>query len=371
MDLMRAAQIEDLPFRLETLEGFLTRPMSDELRPVVFRVIVNTCREMDDLEAATFYGEEALEESPGDPGILLELAKAYADNETSDTDRGIRYAERAMAALDATAKAMGEGGEQRLSTFVGSLLSDWGWLELRRGNAEVAEGMLAEASDRSKSPEVYFRLGTARERAGKKSGAKDDFAMALALSSGKHTASYDAIKNLVSAEGGAVEEIDEIVEAKRAEIATKKKTLMKQQSKLDPAPAPAFDVATLDGGRATLEDFAGSVVVLDFWATWCGPCRRELPLVQKIHETFKGERLEVLAVSVDTDTSLVRPYVERNSLTLPVAFGRQAGQAYGASSIPMLVLIDGRGQLRHVHRGYHPDLEEVLREEIKALLEEL
>lgn len=371
VDLIRASQIEDLPFRLEVLEEFLSRPMRDEIRPIVFRMIVATCHELKDLESATFYGEEALETNPGDVPVLLELTAAYAEADDSDADRGIRYAERAMQGLDSAAKAMGEEGERRLSTFVGSLLANWGWLEFRKGNLDVAEGMLSEAAGRQKSAEIFVRLGTIRRRAGKTAEAKDDFAMALALSSGKNKTALEAIQEIVISEGGVPDDVNTIVKEKRAEIATKKKAVMLEQSRLKPEPAPAFTVNTIDGRTVALEDMRGSVVVLDFWATWCGPCRRELPMVQQTYEDFQDENVKVLAVSVDADTSVVRPYVKSNNLTLPVAFGREVGQSYGAASIPMLVVIDGLGQLRYLHSGYHPDLGEALQAEIRELLQEL
>ena len=371
VDLIRAGQILDLPQRLDLLEGFLRRPMRDELRPMVLRMIVSTCRELGDLEAATFYGEEALRLNPSDGPVLLELAAAYADDPSSDVPRGIGYAKRAMDALEAAAKAMGEGGEERLSTFVGSLLKDWGWMLLRSGNVKEAEPMLLEAAERRKDPEVYVRLGTLRKGAGKLSQAKDDFAMALALSSGEDVAAREAMQEIVTAEGGGEADIEAIVSEKRSEIARMKKEAMAEHSRVAPAVAPGFELNTLDGGKVALKDLKGSVVVLDFWATWCGPCRRELPVIQKAYESFREAQVAVLAVSVDTDTSLVRPYVKANNLTLPVAFGGTAGRDYGASSIPTLVVIDGNGMLRYVHTGYHPDLEEVLPEEIRELLEEL
>lgn len=371
VDLVRAAQENDLVFRLEMLEEFLERPISDDLRPVVFRLLVATCREMRDLEAATFYGEEALRAYPGDVPVLLELAAAYAEDEDSDAERGVRYAEQGMQALDLAAKAMGEDGEGRVSVFVGSLLANWGWLEYRRGHLSTAEGMLAEASDRQKSAEIYFRLGSVRAKAGKTDQAKDDFAMALALSSGRNREALEALQEIFEAEGGEAADVDKIVKEKREEISTKKKVAMLEESKVKPEAAPPFTVSMLDGGSVSLESMRGSVVVLDFWATWCGPCRRELPIIQQAYEEFDGRKVEILAISVDSDTSVVRPYVDRNKLTLPVAFGREVGRAYGAASIPMLVVIDGRGQLRYLHQGYHPDLEGVLREEIEGLLEEL
>lgn len=371
VDLMRAAHVEDLPQRLELLESFLQRPMKPELRPVLFRLIVATCSEMGDVGAATFYGEEALAANPSDGPVLLGLAAAYAADDTSDVDRGIKYAERAMDALDAAAKAMGEGGEERLRPFAGSLLKDWGWMLYRRGDVREAEKKLVEAADRRKDPTTYLRLGLVHKSMGALDAAKDDLAMALALSSGENIEAQHAMQEIITAEGGGKADVDAIVQEKRSEIARMKKEAMAEQSRVKPEPAPDFTVTTLSGAEIALADLRGSVVVLDFWATWCGPCRRELPLVQKTHEDFKGQNVTFLGISIDADTSLVRPYLEKNNLTLPVAASRDVGRAYGASSIPRLVVIDGRGQLRYIHSGYHPDLEQVLPEEIEELLGEL
>jgi peroxiredoxin len=371
VDLLRASHITDLPERLDLLESFLQRPMRDDLRPLLFRLIVSTCRGMGDLEAATFYGEEALAANPSDGPVLLDLAAAYAEDDSSDVDLGIKYAERAMDALNAAAKSIGEGGEARVSVFVGYLLKDWGWMVYRRGDTQEAERMLIEATQRRKDPTAYLRLGLVHRSMGKADLAKDDLAMSLALSSGENADALEAIQEIITSEGGGTADVDAIVKEKRSEIARMKKEEMAKQSRVDPEAAPDFAVVTTSGAEVALADLKGSVVVLDFWATWCGPCRRELPLVQKTHEDFQGKKVTFLGISIDSDTSLVRPFVKKNNLTLPIAASRDVGRAYGASSIPMLVVIDGAGRLRYVHTGYHPDLEEVLPEEINELLEEL
>lgn len=371
IDLVRASQVMDLPQRLEILEGFLKRPMKEDLRAVTFRMIVVTCKELNDVEAATFYGEEALIANPTDGPVLIELTEVYATTDESDADRGILYAGRAMEALKSAAEAMGEDGEKKLGVFFGAVQRDWGWLEFRRGNVDNAERLLVEALKKRKEPETYLRLGLVRKSTGRVDQAKDDLAMALALSSGKNKGARDAIQEIITAEGGGDADIEAIVKEKRAKITQQKKTAMAEQSRLKPEPAPAFTVDTLDGRTVSLDDLRGSVVVMDFWATWCGPCRLELPLVQRTYEEFRDERVAFLAVSTDADTSLVRPYLKKNNITLPAACGRSVARAYGVGSIPVLVVIDGTGQLRYMHTGYHPDLEEVLPEEIREVLGEL
>jgi thiol-disulfide isomerase/thioredoxin len=371
VDLVRASQIADLAERIQLLETYLNRPVRPELQRLVFRMLVSSCRQSGDYDGAIFYGEEALGEFPYDGPVLLEVTSAFAEMEESDLDKGIAYAERAKAALDAAATAMGEGGEGRIGIFVGLCWSDWGWLLFRKGETAEAERLLGLAVDRKKDPKIYNRLAQVQAAGGKLEEAKDAYAMALALSSGKDMAAMEGLQEIVSKQGGGETDVDAVIREKRQEIAERKKDNMREQTKIEPKAAPAFDVTTLAGETLSLKDLKGSVVTLDFWATWCGPCRKELPVIQKISEQFRDENVVFLAASVDADTSKVRPYVKKSELSLPVAFAQSVGRAYGASSIPTLFLIDAAGMIRYVHVGYHPDLEEVLPLQIRELLQEL
>jgi thiol-disulfide isomerase/thioredoxin len=371
VDLVRASQVGNLDQRIQLLEGYLNRPIRPELRRLVFRMLVSTCSQAGDYEGALFYGDEALSAYPTDAPILLELTSVCAEMDDPDLDKGIDYAKRAMDALDEATEAMGEGGEGRISIFVGSCLSDWGWLLYRKGETAEAERKLAEAADRRKDTKVYDRLARVQTKGGKLNDARDSYAMAIALSSGKDSTAVEGLNQVVAMQGGDETDVETVLREKREEIAALKKEMLRQQTKIEPRAAPPLDVTTLAGQEVSLDDLKGKVVVVDFWATWCGPCRKELPVVQKVSEQFKDDGVFFLAASVDADTSKVRPYVKANSVTLPVAFARLAGGAYGASSIPSLFLIDGNGMIRYLHTGYHPDLEEVLSMQIRELVNEL
>ena len=79
--------------------------------------------------------------------------------------------------------------------------------------------------------------------------------------------------------------------------------------------APAFAVTTLDGQRVSLDDLQGKVVLIDFWATWCGPCREALPHVRQIAQKFQGQPLVVLSVSLDNDEAKWKDFVAKNNMT--------------------------------------------------------
>jgi thiol-disulfide isomerase/thioredoxin len=119
--------------------------------------------------------------------------------------------------------------------------------------------------------------------------------------------------------------------------------------------APAFAVTTMDGKRITMDDLQGKVVLLDFWATWCGPCREALPHMLKIAKKFEGQPLVILSVSLDTDDTKWRGFVAQNNMTwLHYRDGYFTGpvaRLFGVNSIPHTFSIDADGVLQDEHVG--------------------
>jgi thiol-disulfide isomerase/thioredoxin len=112
-------------------------------------------------------------------------------------------------------------------------------------------------------------------------------------------------------------------------------------------PAADFTLSDLSGRKQRLSALKGKVVLLDFWATWCGPCRRELPTIVKLHKELSPRGLAVVAVNVGEPRATVSGFVKQNQLTLPVWLDSdtQVSAKYGASSIPTLVVIDRAGKV--------------------------
>jgi thiol-disulfide isomerase/thioredoxin len=119
--------------------------------------------------------------------------------------------------------------------------------------------------------------------------------------------------------------------------------------------APAFSVTTLNGQQVSLDGLAGKVVLIDFWATWCGPCREALPHIRDIAQRFSGEPLVVLSVSLDSDETAWKNFVAKNGMTwLQYRDGGWNGtlaKLFGVDAIPHTFTIDADGVLQDEHIG--------------------
>ncbi len=138
--------------------------------------------------------------------------------------------------------------------------------------------------------------------------------------------------------------------------------------------APEFSLQDLSGKTVSLSSLRSKgAVVLDFWATWCGPCVRELPFVQKLHEEFADRGITIVGVSEDTPKTIsrVKPFVRARKLTFPILFDRnnKVMRMFKISSIPYVCIIDSTGSLFYSHLGYKPGDEKELRKKILEVLE--
>ena len=139
-------------------------------------------------------------------------------------------------------------------------------------------------------------------------------------------------------------------------------------SALDGSVAPDFGLKALDGTEVKLSNYRGKkTVVLAFWASWCGPCRMEMPLLESFYRKNRGHNVELLAVSIDRDPGAARRYAEANRLPFPVLLddSNQAAEAYQAYGIPVVFVVGSDGKVRHSHTGLDPSIAEVLAAEVR------
>jgi peroxiredoxin len=138
-------------------------------------------------------------------------------------------------------------------------------------------------------------------------------------------------------------------------------------------PAPAFRLMDLEGAVHSLLEYQGKVVFLNFWATWCGPCKVEMPAMEALYQSFRSQGLEILAVSVDQQGAAVtRPFKEAMGLSFPILHDSdyQVGLIYGARTLPMTYMIDRQGLIRQRVFGARDWDSQEARKLMRELLEE-
>jgi len=135
-------------------------------------------------------------------------------------------------------------------------------------------------------------------------------------------------------------------------------------------PAPDLALPQLDGAQRTLRDLRGQVVLINVWATWCPPCRAEMPAIQQAYAEYHERGFTVLAVNQREDASAITPFLEQHGLTFPILLDSdgQASATYQASALPSSFFVDRRGVIRTVYHGPLPP--SVINGTIEQLLQE-
>jgi thiol-disulfide isomerase/thioredoxin len=133
-------------------------------------------------------------------------------------------------------------------------------------------------------------------------------------------------------------------------------------------PAPNFKLPDLNGNQVTLEQFKGKVVLLDFWATWCGPCRMSMPQLERLQAQYPSD-LALLAINLQEERDQVSSYVRSENIHSRVLLDEQGevARVYRAGAIPFQVLIDKTGIIRHTQMGFSPRMTDSFRELIEQL----
>ena len=136
--------------------------------------------------------------------------------------------------------------------------------------------------------------------------------------------------------------------------------------------APDFALKSSSGENLRLSEYRGDVVMVNFWATWCGPCRQEMPLLDELYSRYERVGFSLLGVNIDDDSRKAMNMVSELGVSFPVLFDarKEVSKLYEVNAMPVTVLIDREGTVRYVHHGYKPGYEDKYLDQIRSLLRE-
>ncbi len=302
------------------------------------------------------------------PSPAQEPAEGPADAKAQKTYKeAFEFLKRRMpeAALDSFKKAdKQDGGHclacQKKMIKYGVELGEWKTAET------AAEEMVAEAQGDKNIALAHYQLGVVllEEGLGKH---KDDLFSRAHEEMSRALAAVANFPDAVFADGQALARLKQDDAAKaRFEQFVKMRPVddpnRQRALRYISAPelararmAPPFAVTTLDGQRVSLDDLKGKVVLLDFWATWCGPCREALPHMRSIAKNFQGQPLVILSVSLDTDEQKWKDFIAKNGMTWlhyrDGGFTGPVSRMFSVQAIPHTFTIDADGVLQDEHIG--------------------
>ncbi len=138
------------------------------------------------------------------------------------------------------------------------------------------------------------------------------------------------------------------------------------------APAPDFTLPSRDGDAIRLADLEGDVVLVNFWATWCPPCRQEMPLLDQLHARYAPLGFALLGVNVEQDPALAEQFLAEVPVGFPILLDpeERVSALYGVPAMPTTVLIDRSGTVRYIHHGYRPGDEEAVQNAVRSIMRE-
>ena len=136
--------------------------------------------------------------------------------------------------------------------------------------------------------------------------------------------------------------------------------------------APDFTLKSRSGQNLKLSELKGEVVMVNFWASWCGPCRQEMPLLDQLYKRYQSMGFTILGVNVEEDSSAAEKVLKELPVSFPILFDKQneVSKLYGIAAMPSTFLVDRDGKLRYLHKGYLPGYEDDYQQQIRELIRE-
>lgn len=137
-------------------------------------------------------------------------------------------------------------------------------------------------------------------------------------------------------------------------------------------PAPDLTLKTMDGENLRLSEQKGDILLINFWASWCGPCRQEMPLLEELHQKYEDLGVSVWGVNIEQDSQAAKNWLKEMQVSFPILFDEtnKASEDFSVDAMPTTVLIDREGNIRFHHRGFKAGYEKKYDAELGQLVRE-
>ncbi len=304
----------------------------------------------------------AVPEEEGRTQLYNIYAMTLADR-GEQLDKALELANKALAAVPVDEKEERAGIQDTV-----------GWVHYKRGEyAKAVENIAAAAAVAGGDQEVLYHLGLAYEKAGKPDQAIDAYIKSSTVFLGQSKSAETPLRALYEKQNGSLKGLDEKLAAARE---ASRKYVTFDSRKWD-KPAPTWELKDLAGKPVRMADFKGKVVVMDFWGSWCPPCRDELPKFQALYEKYKDNKNVVFlgmdwerGESAEEKMKAVTDFVAKNQYTFPVVIDhdRVAVESYQIEGFPTVYLIDPQGQIRYRNLGYEEGVEQIIEAQLQSLM---
>ncbi|MFN7947533.1 MAG: TlpA disulfide reductase family protein [Blastocatellia bacterium] len=370
---------------VENLEAYLKKYPNSEHRAELERELYKMSSRLRDRNRMITYATKMVEAEVNDVDTLTSLITMLRERRAEgDLARALGYANQLVEEFEnlftggKPARISAAQWEDRKARGLASVYLIRGRVQADLGNADKAAADLVKSYKLSRFSEAAMVLAEMAEKRKATDEAIDYYVQAFVLSmEEKDGAERDEIRRrlgrLYAARKGSEAGLgDLILKAYDAQLKEQQERLARietpniNEGATDPFQ---FRLTKLDGTKISLGDYKGKVIVLNFWATWCGPCRIEMPLLEKTMQKYSADKDVVfLALSTDEDRALVEPYLKQQKYKLPVAYADYLNDHFGVDSIPTTIIFDRQGRVSYRQAGIarEEDFVAMLSEKIEA-----
>jgi thiol-disulfide isomerase/thioredoxin/Flp pilus assembly protein TadD len=367
-DLTAASKPVDPVTRAAALKKFIeSHPKSDLLGIAHERLVaalIAAKAPTADVVAATEAGLANIEEGFPRADLYNTVAMELAER-GEQLDRANDYATKAVASVPDDPDA---------AEMAAALTDTLGWVQYKRGEYDKAVVTFTQAVKyAADSDEILYHYGMALEKVGKTDEAIEVYIRAAAVFPKGSAQAETLLRALYEKRNGSVQGLDARIASAR-DVSRKRVVFEERRYEKQ---APEWALKDIAGKPVKLSDFKGKVIVMDFWGSWCPPCRMELPSFQAMHDKYKGNK-NVVFLGMNWEKpgepavrmKAVTDFMTNNKYTFPVVIDHDsvAVKAYELQGFPTVFMIDSSGMIRYRNVGYDDGVEKIIEAQLESLL---